>query len=143
VTKLLEHKRLIVRAEVKNPPKDPRKMEAWMSAMVAALGMKELAPSRAIYSDMVGNRGLTCDVLLNTSNACVHTWDEVNPALFMLDVYTCGAMNSNVIRPLLDEFEPTSAHWILLDQEHGIAIIDQGVWLYNDVKLTASSNKET
>jgi S-adenosylmethionine/arginine decarboxylase-like enzyme len=106
-------------------------MEAWMSAMVAALGMKELAPSRAIYSDMVGNRGLTCDVLLNTSNACVHTWDENDPALFMLDIFTCGAMDPDIIRPLLDVFEPVSAHWVLLDQEHGIQMIDQGVWLYS------------
>lgn len=126
VTKLLEHKRLIVRAEVKNPPKDPRKMEAWMSAMVAALGMKELAPSRAIYSDMVGNRGLTCDVLLNTSNACVHTWDEVDPALFMLDIYTCGAMNVQVIFDLLEEFEPTHTEYMLIDQEHGLKILERG-----------------
>jgi S-adenosylmethionine/arginine decarboxylase-like enzyme len=128
VTKLLEHKRLIVRAEVKNPPKDPRKMEAWMSAMVAALGMKELAPSRAIYSDMVGNRGLTCDVLLNTSNACVHTWDEVDPALFMLDVYSCGPLDPTVIFKLLQEFEPIKANYMLIDQEYDLVILEQGTY---------------
>ena len=49
---LLEHKHLIVRAEVLIAPKDPVAMEQWMSNMVEAIGMEELAPPRAIYSDM-------------------------------------------------------------------------------------------
>lgn len=126
MAKILEHKHLIVRAEVKQPPKDPAKMEKWMSAMVSAIGMQELAAPRAIYSDMIGNRGLTCDVILNTSNAVIHTWDEVDPGLFMLDVYTCGALNSNVIFELLEEFEPTKIEYMYLDREHGLKVLETG-----------------
>jgi S-adenosylmethionine/arginine decarboxylase-like enzyme len=126
VAKILEHKHLIVRAEVKQPPKDPAKMEKWMSAMVSAIGMQELAAPRAIYSDMIGNRGLTCDVILNTSNAVIHTWDEVDPGLFMLDVYTCGALNPNVIFELLEEFEPTKIEYMYLDREHGLKVLETG-----------------
>lgn len=126
MAKILEHKHLIVRAEVRNPPKDTKKMEAWMSNMVSAIGMQELAAPRAIYSDMVGNRGLTCDVILNTSNAVIHTWDEVDPGLFMLDVYTCGALDPNVIFDLLEEFEPTKIEYMYIDREHGLKVLETG-----------------
>lgn len=126
MAKILEHKHLIVRAEVRNPPKDTKKMEAWMSNMVSAIGMQELAAPRAIYSDMVGNRGLTCDVILNTSNAVIHTWDEVDPGLFMLDVYTCGALDPNVIFGLLEEFKPTKIEYMYIDREHGLKVLETG-----------------
>lgn len=126
MAKILEHKHLIVRAEVRNPPKDTIKMEAWMSNMVASIGMQELAAPRAIYSDMVGNRGLTCDVILNTSNAVIHTWDEVDPGLFMLDVYTCGALDPDVIFGLLEEFEPVKIEYMYIDREHGLKVLETG-----------------
>jgi S-adenosylmethionine/arginine decarboxylase-like enzyme len=127
VAKLLEHKHLIVRAEVRNPPKDTGRMEEWMATMVAKIGMKELAPPRAIYSDMEGNRGLTCDVILNTSNAVVHTWDEVDPGLFMLDVYSCGHLDPKVIFELLQEFDPVKVEYMYLDREHGLSVLESGV----------------
>ena len=123
---ILEHKHLIVRAEVRNPPKDTALMEKWMSNMVATIGMVELAPPRAIYSNMEGNRGLTCDVILNTSNAVVHTWDEVDPGIFMLDVYTCGALEPDVIFKLLVDFDPVKIEYMYLDREHGLKILDKG-----------------
>ena len=126
MAKILEHKHLIVRAEVRNPPKDTLKMEKWMSNMVSAIGMKELAAPRAIYSDMIGNRGLTCDVILNTSNAVVHTWDEISPGLFMLDVYTCGNMDTQVIFDLLDEFDPVKIEYMFIDREHGLHVLEHG-----------------
>jgi S-adenosylmethionine/arginine decarboxylase-like enzyme len=126
VAKILEHKHLIVRAEVRNPPKDTALMEKWMSNMVATIGMVELAPPRAIYSNMEGNRGLTCDVILNTSNAVVHTWDEVDPGIFMLDVYTCGALEPDVIFKLLVDFDPVKIEYMYLDREHGLKILDKG-----------------
>lgn len=126
MAKILEHKHLIVRAEVRNPPKDTALMEKWMSNMVATIGMVELAPPRAIYSNMEGNRGLTCDVILNTSNAVVHTWDEVDPGIFMLDVYTCGALEPDVIFKLLVDFDPVKIEYMYLDREHGLKILDKG-----------------
>lgn len=130
MSKVLEHKHLIVRAEVRNPPKDTAMMEKWMSDMVSAIGMQELAPPRAIYSDMVGNRGLTCDVLLNTSNAVIHTWDEVDPALFMLDVFTCGSLDIQIIFDLLQCFEPTKIEYKYLDRSKELILLDKGVILH-------------
>lgn len=126
MVKLLEHKHLIVRAEVRNPPKDTKRMEAWMSEMVQAIGMQELTPPRAIYSDMPGNRGLTCDVILNTSNAVIHTWDEVDPGIFMLDIYSCGALDPEVVFDLLNEFDIVKIEYMYLDREHGLKILETG-----------------
>jgi len=127
LSKILEHKHLIVRAEVRNPPKDTKMMEQWMSNMVAEIGMNELAPPRAIYSDMVGNRGLTCDVLLNTSNACIHTWDECDPALFMLDVFTCGSLDIQLIFKLLQCFDPIKIEYKYLDRSKELTLLDKGI----------------
>lgn len=127
MAKILEHKHLIVRAEVKRPPMDCAVMEQWMRDMVVAIGMQELAPPRAIYSDMVGNRGMTCDVLLNTSNAVIHTWDEVDPAIFMLDVFTCGALKPEIIFDLLQVYEPTKIEYKYLDRAKGLELLDHGV----------------
>ncbi len=124
--KILEHKHLIVRAEVNNPPKNPELMAEWMSNMVEALGMRAEFPPRAFYSNMTGNRGLTCDVILNTSNAVIHTWDEVDPGLFMLDVYTCGALDPNIIFGLLEEFKPIKIEYMYLDREHGLKVLETG-----------------
>ena len=127
VKKILEHKHLMVRAEVKNPPKDPALMDEWMTNMVEAIGMKILDGPRSIYSDMEGNRGLTSSVILNTSNAVVHTWDEVDPGLFQLDVYTCGKLDPEIIFGLLSVFEPTKIEFLFLDREHGLKTVDFGV----------------
>ena len=123
---LLEHKHLIIRAEVLIAPKDTKAIEAWMSNMVKAIGMEELAPPRAIYSDMVGNRGLTCDVLLNTSNAVIHTWDESDPCIFMLDVFSCGHLDPRIIFDLLVDFQPVKVEYMFLDRHSGLKIIEQG-----------------
>lgn len=126
MAQILQHKHLIVRAEVRNPPKCTTKMDLWMTNMVSAIGMQILDGPRSIYSDMVGNRGLTSSVILNTSNACVHTWDEVDPGLFMLDVYTCGELDPEIIFGLLEDFEPVKIEYMYLDREHGLTIVDRG-----------------
>lgn len=124
---LLEHLHLIVRAEVLNPPKYTTAIELWMREMVRAIGMEELAPPRAIYSDMPGNRGMTCDVLLNTSSAVIHVWDEVDPAIFMLDVFTCGKLDPTIVFDMLTHFEPTKIEYMYLDRKSGLQLLDKGV----------------
>jgi hypothetical protein len=65
------HQHLIVRAEVAKPPleADLATVCAWMSKLIADIGMKELAPARARYCPVPGNRGLTADAIIETSHA--------------------------------------------------------------------------
>lgn len=126
MSKVLEHKHIIINAKVNNPPMCTKKMDEWMTNMVEAIGMKILDGPRSIYSNDEGNRGLTSSVILNTSNACVHTWDEFSPALFRLDVYTCGSLDVDVIFDLLTEFDPVEMEYLYIDREDEIRIINKG-----------------
>jgi len=123
MSKILEHKHLIIRAEVKNPPKCVNFMDSWMKSLVEKIGMKILDGPRTIYSDMEGNRGLTSSVILNTSNACIHTWDEVDPGILMFDIYSCGHLDPEMVLPELDIFSPTKVEFMFLDRENGLNLL--------------------
>ena len=123
MSKILQHKHLIIRAEVKNPPKCVDFMDRWMKSLVEKIGMKILDGPRTIYSDMEGNRGLTSSVILNTSNACIHTWDEVDPGILMFDIYSCGDLDPEAVLPELDVFSPTKVEFLFLDREHGLNLL--------------------
>lgn len=126
MTKILEHKHIVINARVNNPPMCTDKMNVWMANMVEAIGMKILDGPRSIYSYDEGNRGLTSIVILNTSHASIHTWDAVSPALFRLDIYTCGAMDIDVVFDLLKEFDPVDWNYFYFDREDEIEIIERG-----------------
>ena len=65
---ILEHKHLIIRAELKNPPKCAEAIQDWMKVLVDKIGMKILMGPYAVYSDMVGNQGLTAVTIIETSH---------------------------------------------------------------------------
>lgn len=125
--KILKHEHLIIRSEVRNPPKCPDKMDIWMRNMVKRIGMQILDGPRSIYSDMVGNRGLTSSVILNTSNSCIHTWDEVDPGILMLDIYSCGKLDPEIIYELLEEFDPVKIEFMFINRENGLQVVDRGI----------------
>jgi len=87
---LLEHKHLIVRAEIHHPPCNPSAMDDWMRQLVQDIRMKVLMGPFSVYSDMPGNQGLTSVTIIETSHIAVHVWDEVSPALMQMDVYSCA-----------------------------------------------------
>lgn len=130
------HKHLIVRAEVKKPPRNTtfwgrlfrvaeRRVRKWMSRLIADIGMKELAKPRARYCPVVGNRGLTADAIIETSHVCIHTWDECTPAIVQLDLYTCSDLVVEDVLKALDIFEPTKIEYKFLDREHGLVLLEE------------------
>ena len=74
----------------------------------------------ASYVDVPGNCGVTGVVIIETSHIAIHVWDEPNPALIQLDVYTCGPFNKQDIFNELQQFEPSKVEWKFLDREHGL-----------------------
>lgn len=114
----LEHKHLIVCAEVSNPPTSEEFVKDWVSSLVESIGMKILMGPYAKYLDVSGNRGLTVVTIIETSHIAMHVWDETNPALLQLDVYTCGSLNPSLILESLKEFEPLKVEYKYLDREH-------------------------
>lgn len=114
---MLQHKHLLARCEVNKPPFDPAQIENWLRKLVADLGMKIMMGPISGYSPVVGNRGLTAAVVIETSHIVVHAWDEESPAMLQVDVYTCSDLDPKVIWDAIAEFEPTHIDYKLLDRE--------------------------
>jgi S-adenosylmethionine/arginine decarboxylase-like enzyme len=115
--KPLVHKHLIVRAEVNNPPKDETRAKEFLKELIEGINMKILFGPEARYVDIVGNRGLTCFAIIETSHVVMHTWDECDPAMIQLDVYTCGELNTDVVFDFLKQFDPIKIDYKYLDRE--------------------------
>lgn len=123
---ILEHKHLIMRAELNNPPKCAEAIQDWMKTLVNIIGMKILLGPYAVYSNMEGNRGLTAVTIIETSHIAMHVWDEVSPALMQLDVYTCSALNIADVFAALKEFAPHHIEFTYIDREHNLKLLDTG-----------------
>lgn len=114
---MLEHKHIIIRAEVDSPPFDETRIKDWLAKLVDDLGMKIMMGPIAGYSPVVGNRGLTAAVVIETSHIVLHAWDEESPAMLQLDVYTCSHLDKNVVLNAIQEFQPTHVDYKILDRE--------------------------
>ena len=101
--KILEHKHLIIRAEVSNPPTDEAWLHNWLNTLVEKIGMKVCRGPITAYVDMPGNEGLTGVVVIETSHIAIHVWDAVDPALVQLDVYTCSTLDKDIIFKELEQ----------------------------------------
>ena len=125
--KVLEHKHLIVRAELDNPPQCTTAIDAWMRKLVEAIDMKILMGPYSVYSNMVGNRGLTAVTIIETSHIALHVWDECEPALAQLDVYTCSALNIQDVFTAIESWNPTKVEYKYIDRENELTLIEKNV----------------
>ena len=121
---ILEHKHLIIRAEVKTPPTDPVWAEQWIEDLITKIGMVKCAGPISAYVDVIGNKGLTVAAIIETSHIAMHVWDEPDPALIQLDVYTCGPLDTNIIFDEINKFDPVKVSFKYLDREHDLDEID-------------------
>ena len=77
----------------------------------------------AVYSEVEGNRGITAVAIIETSHIALHVWDEDDPAMLQLDVYTCGPLDPILVVAALDEFDPIKVEMKYLDREHNLVEI--------------------
>ena len=124
---VLEHKHLIVRAELNEPPYSSIEIKEWMKRLVDKIGMNILMGPYAVYSDMEGNQGLTAVTIIETSHIALHVWDEAEPALMQLDVYTCSSLDIDDVFSAIQEWEPTKIEYKYIDREHGLTLIETKV----------------
>lgn len=124
---VLEHKHLIVRAELNDPPYNAVDIKRWMTHLVDKIGMNILMGPYAVYSDMEGNQGLTAVTIIETSHIALHVWDEVEPALMQLDVYTCSSLDINDVFSAIQEWQPSKIEYKYIDREHGLTLIETKV----------------
>lgn len=124
---ILEHKHLIIRAEITDPPYDAVDIKRWMKNLVEDIGMNILMGPYAVYSDMEGNQGLTAVTIIETSHIAIHVWDECDPALLQMDVYTCSALNIEDVFRAIEEFKPTKIEYKYIDRENELTLIENGI----------------
>ena len=126
---MLEHKHLIVRAEVLHPPMPNQTewMRDWFRSFIDKIGMKVLNGPHVTYLDVEGNRGFTGVCIIETSHVAMHVWDETDPALMQFDVYTCGALDIMKVFEALEVFVPQKMEYKFLDREHGLNHVSHGM----------------
>ncbi len=78
------------------------------------------------YLDEPGNRGATGVCIIKTSHIALHVWDETDPGIMQLDVYTCGCMELNDVVSALEVFQPTKVEYKFLDREHDLTLLAEG-----------------
>ncbi len=115
---ILVHKHIIIRAEVKKPIINKSKGRKFLTKLIKTINMKPLYGPVACYCKMEGNKGLTAFAIIETSHIAMHIWDEPNPALVQLDVYTCGPFNPQEVLDVLNVMEPVKVDYKYLDREN-------------------------
>ena len=126
MSEILHHNHLVVRAEMNNPPKCTNEMSLWVKNLVDKIGMKILMGPYVVYSEMEGNRGLTAVAIIETSHVAFHFWDEVNPALAQVDIYSCSKFELSDIFESLQVFEPVKVEYKYIDRDHNLTEIESG-----------------
>jgi|SRR5210317_2236064 len=116
----LVHKHVIIRAEVLSPPTDEKLVSDSVRVLIERIGMKILMGPYAKYCDMLGNRGLTVATIIETSHIVMHTWDECDPAIVQLDVYTCGPFDPKIVFDWLQQYNPIKVDHKYIDREYNI-----------------------
>tara|TARA_B100000941_G_scaffold105309_1_gene73664 strand:+ start:605 stop:982 length:378 start_codon:yes stop_codon:yes gene_type:complete len=116
---ILVHKHLLVRAEVKKPIVKQKSAVLFLEKLIRTINMKSMFGPVARYCDMKGNRGVTAIAIIETSHIAMHVWDEVNPALVQLDVYSCAEMNpKKIIQLLKEELDTINIEYKFLDRDN-------------------------
>ena len=118
-----KHKHLIIRADVKRPPKTEKEIKQWLRKLVKKIDMKIIKGPYASYVSKEGNRGITGVVMIETSHIAVHVWDETTPALVQCDVYSCAEFSSNEVLAEFIDMEVTKIDHIMLDRADEIKSI--------------------
>ena len=115
-----QHKHLIVRADIGWCPQeeDLNKISDWIRSLIRKIDMKLLAGPYTTYVSEKGNKGMTSVAIIETSHIALHIWDEVNPGLMQLDVYSCADFNpENIFDKVNELFNTIKIEYKFLDRE--------------------------
>lgn len=121
----LDHKHLLIKAYVTNPPKSEETLINWLREVVAAIDMKIVLGPFAKYVDSVGNVGITGAVVIETSHLAIHVWEECNPGMIQMDVYSCKSFDPSLVAEKLKEFGLISHQIMFIDRNADFVILEQ------------------
>jgi S-adenosylmethionine/arginine decarboxylase-like enzyme len=124
---MIQHKHLLIRAQINNPILDTDQISTWISNLVNSIEMKVLHGPVSVYCNKTGNRGITGFAIIETSHIALHVWDECEPALAQLDVYTCSALNIQDVFDAIQSWNPTKVEYKYIDRENQLTLIEKSV----------------
>ena len=114
---LREHKHVIVRAYVNNPPINASALSEWCTDVIGSVGMKCIGGPLVVHSDMEGNAGYTTVAILDFSHLAIHSWDEISPALIEFDLFSCKNFDIETVLTKLNEFDIVSYSTLIVDRD--------------------------
>jgi S-adenosylmethionine/arginine decarboxylase-like enzyme len=122
------HLHLLVKGNIKTPPKTEKLLNIWFGQLVTNVGMKVVAGPTSVYVNEPGNEGITGTVTLATSHASIHVWDMDNPPMFQFDLYSCSDFTAKQVLDHIDDwFGLIEAHYQMIDRNgNDFRIIDSG-----------------
>ena len=124
----LDHKHLVLRAEVGDCPAEESLHEVleWMKNLIKKIDMKLMQGPAVCYVDQPGNRGTTCMALIETSHIVIHIWDEPEPGIIQLDIYSCKEFKLDIVMNHIKQyFSVINIQYKFLDRTSGMKIIDE------------------
>jgi S-adenosylmethionine/arginine decarboxylase-like enzyme len=126
---MLDHKHLIVRADVQKHPHDTNQLKQWLIELVNKIDMKLATkiPENPIayYCDDIGNRGMTGVAIIETSHVALHSWDEETPGLIQLDIYSCAPFSLEKVFEHFSQFDPVRISYKFLDRNKDLKEIKE------------------
>ena len=123
-----KHKHLIVRADIGWCPQeeDLNKISDWIRVLIKKIDMKLLAGPYTTYVSEKGNKGMTSVAIIETSHIALHIWDECNPGLMQLDVYSCADfIPKDVFDEINQIFKTIKMEYKFLDREKELMEVKQ------------------
>ena len=92
-----------------------------MKDFIASINMKILMGPYVKYCEMEGNRGITGIAVIETSHITIHVWDEPNPALMQIDVYSCAEFDPyRIAEKIKNDFDVVKIDYKYLNRETGL-----------------------
>lgn len=124
------HLHLLVRGYLKTPPKTEKIVNIFFTQLVNTVRMKVVAGPTSVYVNEPGNEGITGTVTLATSHASIHVWDNVKPAMFQFDLYSCSEFTPKEVLSEIDNwFGLEKATWTMIDRNKDVFFeLSSGEW---------------
>jgi len=120
------HIHVLIKGYVKNPPRTEEHLNDWFRRLVERVRMVVVAGPTSVYVNEPGNEGLTGTVTLATSHASIHVWDNIEPAMFQFDLYSCSEFTPQEVIEHLEEFDLVSCEYMFIDRNNEMKVVETG-----------------